>query len=374
MKKTASSQQNKVKKSVSRAHKAALGEPYMPVGNDKEETFISTPPSNKKSPVPIILTLILVGGLLWMGMTKRSLDSLVTMKNKTIPDAVQKVTGGSAKVKEIANLKEVSGVYEFELNLDSNGQVNKYTSYITKDGKILFVSGTKLTDLDKKANTTAQPETKKLSCADVKKADLPKVTAYVVANCPYGLQMQRAMKKAIEEQPELSEYLNVRYLGSIQNGKITSMHGDEEAVENHRQICIREEQPALYWPYVSCYMKKAGESASCLVSSGINATQLSSCMSDAKRGLAYAAKDFELADKFQIASSPTLLVNDEQIVSENDFGGRTPNALKELSCCGANTKGAYCTKNLTTDSAAVAFSETDVQTGGSQSAVNCNPQ
>jgi hypothetical protein len=33
----------------------------------------------------------------------------------------------------------------------------------------------------------------------------------------------------------------------VKNGKIASMHGDEEAKENLRQICIREEQKDKYW-------------------------------------------------------------------------------------------------------------------------------
>jgi len=296
---------------------------------------------------------------------------MVTLKTKTIPDIVLKLAGTGTKVKDVANLKVESGVYSFELNLDIGGQAQKFTSYMTKDGKIFFTGGTKLSELGA-APAAAQPQQPKMTCADVKKADAPKLTAFIVANCPYGLQMQRVMNKAITEQPALAPLMEVKYIGAIANGKITSMHGDDEAQENLRQICIREEQKTLYWPYVSCYMKASGQSTACLGSSGVNVSNVNACMADAKRGLAYAQKDFDLGTQFSIGSSPTLLVNDTQIVSEYDFGGRTADALKQVSCCASSKEGAYCAKALSTDQIATSFSATDVAaTGGSASAANC---
>ena len=99
--------------------------------------------------------------------------------------------------------------------------------------------------------------------------------------------------------PQARDYLMVRYIGSVSNNTITSMHGDEEAQENLRQICIREEQPDRYWDYVSCYMIE-GKSIECLKSSSVDESKLNACMNDSSRGLAYAQKDFDLADKFNI--------------------------------------------------------------------------
>jgi hypothetical protein len=330
-----------------------------------------SPKSSKSKILPFGLVIILIGVILGIGIVKRSLDRMVQMKNKVIPDAVAKITGGTVTLKEISNIKDVSGVYQFDLSLDSGGKVSKYTSYITKDGKILFTSGTKLDELDKTTATGGTNTQKKLTCADVTKTDQPTLTTFIVSNCPFGLQMQRIMKKAITEQPELSKYFVVKYIGSIDNGKISSMHGDDEAQENLRQICIREEQQTLYWPYVSCYMTKQGQSESCLSSVGVNTSQVNACMTDAKRGLAFAQKDFDLANKYQIGSSPTLLMNDTQTVSEFDFGGRVPQALKEIVCCGSNVKPAFCSKDLSKDTVAASFSESDAQQSGSGSATNC---
>jgi hypothetical protein len=310
----------------------------------------------------LILIALVVGGLM-----KRNRDQLTEMRTKTIPAAIAKLAG-TLKLKEVRNLKEVSGLYEFEVVFDSNGTEQKYTSYITKDGKIVFTSGAKVAEL---GNQPAAPEAKKLGCSDLVKAD-GVLTAFVVSNCPYGLQMQRAMKMAIDAKPDLAKSFAVKYIGSIDKGKIVSMHGDKEAAENLRQICIRDEQADKYWSYVSCYMK-AGDAEGCATSTGVNTTQLASCTADAKRGLAFAQKDFDLANKYNVSGSPTLLSNGSQVVSEYDFGGRTPDALKQLVCCASKDQPEFCKTDLSKDAVATAFSLSDAaaQQGSANSAASC---
>lgn len=293
------------------------------------------------------------------------------LKTKVIPDAVQKLVNNPSTKITVNNLKEMSGVYQFELQLDSgSGNPQKYTSYISKDGKILFQSGIELANLNKNtADASSQTEQKKLTCDDLKKSNQTKLTAYVVSQCPYGLQMQRVFNKAISEQPQLGNNLDIKYIGAVVDGKITSMHGDQEAQENLRQICIREEQKDKYWPYVACYMKE-GKTDDCLKTANINSVQLSSCTADANKGLKYAQADFDLQNKMKVSGSPTLLLNGEQIVSEFDFGGRIPNAVKELVCCSSSTKPDYCGKELSKESAAVAFSVNDTTTN-TNNAANC---
>lgn len=315
----------------------------------------------------IIILLILVV----VAFMKRTSDQMTTMRTTTIPSVVKKVDPG-VTVKSVNNLKEVSGMYQFELELDIRGQAQKFTSYITKDGKIFFTGGILVSDLDKKPDVQgAETSTSKATCDTLKKSDAPSVTAFVVSQCPYGLQMQRVMKMAIAQEGQLAKSFVVRYIGSVENGKITSMHGDSEAQENLRQICIREEQQERYWPYVSCYMKE-GKSQECVSQSAVNASQLTTCMSSGGKGISYAQKDFEMANTYKVSGSPTLVVND-QVVSEFDFGGRTNNALKDILCCSSSNKPGFCSKELSKENAATAFSPTD--TGGDVSgaaAANCN--
>ena len=293
-------------------------------------------------------------------------------KNKIIPDAIKKVVNDPTTKIEAASVKDVSGVYEFQLKL--GGQ--SYTSYITKDGKILFTSGIQLdAAANKTAATASTAPQKKLTCSDLNKSSTPVLTAYIVSQCPYGLQMERTIKNAVAENPSLADKIDIKYIGAIENGKITSMHGDAEAQENLKQICIREEQKSLFWPYLDCYMQ-GGQGDQCLASTGVDQTMMNACTADPKRGLAYAQKDFDAGTKFNVSGSPTLVLNNKQVVSEFDFGGRVPNAIQQLVCCGSSAQDGSCSTPISTKEMAVAFSPTDEAgtTGGTtNTAAGCAP-
>lgn len=73
----------------------------------------------------------------------------------------------------------------------------------------------------------AKPKlTPEQACANITKSDHPLLEAYVVSKCPYGLQMQRIMGEIVNKAPQAKDYLMVRYIGSVSNNTITSMHGD----------------------------------------------------------------------------------------------------------------------------------------------------
>ncbi len=325
----------------------------------------STEEKRSRKKLYILLAIIILGAITIPLLYSK--NNLNKFKTKIIPDAIKQVINNPETKFSIGKVKETSGVYEFELTIGEGTNSQKYTSYISKDGKVLFTSGIVLKKEDKPTPTPV----KKASCNDLEKSDKPSLTAFVVANCPFGLQMQRLYSKALGELSDLSKYLEIKYIGSVTDGKITSMHGDEEAQENLRQICIREEQPTKYWPYVSCYMKAEGQSANCLTTTGIDQVALTTCTTDANKGLKYAQADFDLANKFGVSGSPTLLLNNKETVSEFDFGGRVADAVKQIVCCGSKTKPAFCNKTLSKEEVASAFSETDT-TSGDNSSASCN--
>lgn len=191
----------------------------------------------------------------------------------------------------------------------------------------------------------------------IAKSDNPVLEAYIVARCPFGLQMQRILYDVVKNTPSLAKNVKIMYMGSVSGNTITAMHGEAEAKENLRQICIREEQPNKYWEYVACQMKAPGTETSCEKSTGVDSAKLSSCTSTPSRGVAYAKKDFDLNAKYQIQGSPTLILNGQQ-ASEFDYGGRTSEAVKTVVCNGFNTQPSECAKKLTTQNAATSFSAT----------------
>jgi len=241
-------------------------------------------------------------------------------------------------------------------------QGNEIEVYITKDGKWLFVSGPHDTTEEIPMTTTTTRPTK--TCEDITKADEAEFNAFVVSYCPFGLQMQRIMAEIVENIPSLADNIKIRYMGDVVDGKVTAMHGEQEATENLRQICIREEQADKYWDYVSCFMKERDAVDSCLTEAGVDESMLDACMEDGGKGVEYAQEDFDLQDQYGVTGSPTLILNGER-VSEFDFGGRTAEAVKTLLCCGFNVQPGDCSTALGTSQAATSFSESYSSSSGS---------
>lgn len=269
----------------------------------------------------------------------------------------------------LVKVSKESGLVKVRLKIGES----EFDSYATKDGKFLFpqafdMSINKNAPANQNGNTGAS-ETPK----DIVKSDSPVLEAYVVSRCPYGLQMQRAMAEAIKENSSVGQYIKVRYMGSVSGNTITAMHGDAEAQENLRQICIREEQPSKYWAYVGCQMKASGKEVSCEQSTGVDSAKLSACISNSDRGVAYAKEDFDLNAKYDVQGSPTLILNGVQ-VSESSYGGRSSEGVKNMVCAGFNTKAGFCSTTLNTAEAAVSFSATYSSASGNAGAdANCAP-
>lgn len=285
----------------------------------------------------------------------------------------------------LVSTSEESGLIKIKIKIGSNS----FDSYVTRDGKFLFPQAVDISG--KKANATANQnasngnsQTAVQILASIQKTSKPSLEAFVVSSCPFGLQMQRMISDAVKNIPSLASNIVVRYIGSISNGVISSMHGPEEAQENLRQICIREEQPTKYWNYVSCYMKKTtstassgmplGDSPACQASTGIDTVKLNACVSDTSRGLAYAQKDFDLSNKYNVSGSPTLVVNGatvEEFTSANQpvFGSsRSSDEIKTIICDSATSKPSFCSTNLNTAQASASFSATYATASGSGSA------
>lgn len=245
---------------------------------------------------------------------------------------------------------EEQGLYRFKIKIGDE----EFFSYITKDGKILFPEGIDLEEELAGPLGGGEEEVAK-SCEDVSKTEKPLLEVFVVSYCPYGTQMQRVLVGILKEIPSLTDNIKISYMGGIQGGKVTAMHGEKEAQENLRQICLREEQKDKFVNYLSCFLK-VGESEECLAEAGVDKGKLSQCMTESSRGLSYAREDFEAEDNYKVSGSPTLILNGEK-VSEFNFGGRTAEAVKNLLCCGFAKEVEACSKELSQEQAAIGFSE-----------------
>lgn len=261
-----------------------------------------------------------------------------------------------------------SGLVKIKIKIGSS----EFDSYATKDGKFLFPQAFNMDEKSSEAQNSSAPTEEELqkTCDSTTKQDSTMVEAYVVSRCPFGLQMQRAMAEAVAKAPELANSIKVRYIGAVSGNTITSMHGEAEAQENLRQICIREEQAAKYWPYVACQMKATGTEKTCEASTGVNSGTLNACMTDPSRGVAYAKKDFDLATKYSVQGSPTMIMNGAE-ASERPYGGRSADAIRQMVCCSLKNQPSFCATKLNTAEAATSFSADYAGSGSTGGDASC---
>jgi hypothetical protein len=270
-----------------------------------------------------------------------------------LPDIITPL-GGGMTLEAVGEPEKVGDVYRFTIKFSDVEE--EFTSYITGDASTFFVDGINVAELmgeesgtEETASTTVTAET----CEAVSKSEVPELAAYIVSDCPYGKQMQQVMLDAIEQAPELADYFKVRYFFDQINddGTAMAMHGAEEGVENIRQICIREEQPDLYWDYVKCYAAGTA-SATCLEQTGVDSARVTSCIKTPARGPTFARADDALSSQHEVTGSPTLILNDSEKVSESGFGGRNANSLKSIVCCSGSNAFSFCDTALSTGTAA----------------------
>ena len=302
----------------------------------------------------VIVALIIFGGTKFFGgsspAAKATAQKAVDFINTNL------LVSGTPPF-QLGEVVEESGVYKISLKLGEETA----TAFLSKDGKLFFpdafILEPRATSTPTTLGDTTQNTRPFMSCETMPKSDRANLEVFVVSQCPYGTQLQRVLSEAIQNLPEIANYITVRYIGEITDNQIVSMHGPEEAQENLRQICFRAEQKNLYWSYVNCYLNN-GDSASCLKNIPVDEIKLDECMKDPNRGLSYAKIDFERQNSYQVEASPTLILNGVEI-SEGDFGGRTPEAIKTIICCGFNNQPEFCSQTLSTTQGAVGFSNSN---------------
>lgn len=251
---------------------------------------------------------------------------------------------------------EQNGVYQIKFKVEEE----EFESYVSHDGKLLFVQGI---DLESGSEEENQEEAK---------TDTPNVKLFVMSYCPYGLQAQKALLPVydlLEDKTDIGVYF-VNYI----------MHDKEEIDENLRQYCIHKEEQEKYVDYLSCFVED-GDYEGCLSSAGIDRDRMSSCVSDTDQEYSITEKyndkstwlngrypKFDihstLNQKYGVKGSPTLVVNGS-IVNPSS---RSPEAYKNAICQAFNSMPEECSQTLSEEVPTHGFG---TGTGGSSDG-SCN--
>ena len=248
----------------------------------------------------------------------------------------------------LVSVAEENGVYKFHLKVGEN----EFDSYVTKDGKLLFVNPP--IDLEEKPISQAENEAKEVS-----KRDIPDIKLFVMSYCPFGLQAQKMflpVYNLLKDKAEMGVYF-VNYI----------MHGKEEIDENLRQHCIQEEQKEKYYNYLACFVQD-GDFEKCLTEAEIDKTKLAACISstDSQHSITelynnqntwlngqYPRFDVQtdLNEKYGVRGSPTIVINDTVV----NIITRSPEEFKKIICQAFIAEPEECSQNLSSDIPSAGF-------------------
>jgi len=294
--------------------------------------------------VAVLLAIALVVSIFTNGFGGKPATKTLTpdqVKAKALT-AVQSLVQGQTVT--IDSVVDNGDVYALALNV--GGQ--KFNSYATKDGKLLFPSGV---DMNTVANTPSQQTATppQHTPTSVPKTDKPTVELFVMAYCPYGTQAEKGILPAVRTLGDKIDF-KVRFV-------YYAMHGQKEVYENLAQYCIQSEQPQVYEKYLACFLN-ASDQTGCITTTGVDKTKLDACTAAADTKFNVTANfndkaswlsgqfpimnfDYTLNQKYGVQGSPTLVINGVQ-----SNAGRDSESFLKGICAAFNNAPAECNTQL----------------------------
>lgn len=235
----------------------------------------------------------------------------------------------------LINVSEQDGLYAIVINVGGRA----YTSYVTKDGELLFPSAINLSqEMEIPADTGE-------ATGQIPKSEEPEVQLFVMSFCPYGQEAEAAMAPVVSLLGN-TVTIEPHFIVSINGETVNSLHGNNESQEDMRQACIWENYaPSVWWNYTS-YVDSAcslNNIATCWKTAAaqakVNVTVIEACV--ASEGLDLMSAEEALAAQYSVSSSPTLIINGVKYQ-----GGRTPEAFKQAICGAFTSAPAACNQTL----------------------------
>jgi hypothetical protein len=320
----------------------------------KKMKYLSQSGVFTKVVLPIILVIILA--IIGWSTFKKS-DSA---KNLSIDEAKASAEefinsylmspGSKATIQEIT---EEYGLYKIQVDIMSD----VVESYITKDGKLFFPQAFDVEEMSNSANQQADANQQAPANVDIPKTEKPNVELFVMSHCPYGTQIEKGILPVVNALGDKIDF-EIKFVDY-------AMHGEVELKEQLAQYCIQEEQNDKFIPYLECFLT-AGDSASCLSQVGVNQNNLNSCVTKTDNefkvtenfqnnvGFSGSYPGFnthkEDNDKYGVAGSPTLVINETVIQSARDS-----QSLLTTICGAFEEAPAECSETLPSATPAPGF-------------------
>ena len=159
------------------------------------------------------------------------------------------------------------------------------------------------------------------------KVDGLNVEFYVMSQCPYGTQVEDAVKPVLDE---LGKNINFKidFIGMENSGQFSSLHGEPEVLGDKVQLCAMKYEPEKYMDMIVCMNKDArsipGNWEGC--ASGLNVAKIKACY-EGDEANQLLRESFVRSTAKQATGSPTIYVSGKQY-----SGGRDALSFKREFC------------------------------------------
>ncbi len=165
-----------------------------------------------------------------------------------------------------------------------------------------------------------------------------KLELFVMSQCPFGVKGLNAMEQVLATFGADLKF-EVHYIGDIQDGKPTSMHGQGEVDENIRELCAIKKFPEAYMKYILCRNKDIRSEnwqACATAETGVDAKVIEECFKG--EGTQLLIDDYAVAKGLGIGASPTWIAN-----GRYQFSGIDSKTIGQ-NICQHNSALAGCAK------------------------------
>lgn len=174
----------------------------------------------------------------------------------------------------------------------------------------------------------------------------PQLDFFVMSFCPFGIQAENGIIPVQEMIGDAAKFVPRFVIYGSGNGCITdddgsqfcSLHGREELDEDIRQMCIWQEEPDKFFPYIKLVADGYGDKTitqsnivnkweDLATSVGIDTAKINACFNDEARVKEMLRKESNLNKELGVRGSPSIFVDGQAYK-----GGRTAGAYQSAIC------------------------------------------
>ena len=220
---------------------------------------------------------------------------------------------------------------------------------------LLMANQFQLTKVSNKIELVAASGTNSKAAAKTLSEGAVKVDFYVMSQCPYGVQVENAIKPVLDALGSNINF-NLNFIASdLGDGSFRSLHGQNEVAGDIVQLCAEKHYPSAFMDFVACQNNNAGAIPGnweeCSQQNNLDAEKIRACY-EGEEGKQLLSESIKKSEAVGAQGSPTIYINGKS------YGGqRTSEAFKSAICAEFAVKPKEC--GNTVESAA-----TETPTGG----------